>query len=182
MSFVPCPRRSHRRAVAALLTLVLALGSGLMFAQVAEADTAPSPSVAASDASSVLNAINHQRALHGVFALRSNAALTQAALGHNKWMAATNTLSHRLSGEHSLGYRVLACGYSWSALAENIGANPDWSSSGVMAMEFAMYAEGPSGGHYQNMMSSTYRDVGVSVYMDSAHHTAWLTIDFGRPL
>lgn len=182
MSLVPLPRPSLSRVVVALLSCVLALGCSLVLAQVAEADTAPDAAMTAYDASSVFSAINHQRTSHGIAALRSNAALTQAALGHNKWMAATNTLSHRLSGEHSLGYRVTACGYSWSALAENIGASTNWSHSGVLAIEFAMYAEGPSGGHYQNLMSPTYRDVGVSVYMDSRHHTAWLTIDFGRPL
>lgn len=109
-------------------------------------------------------------------------SLTTAAAQHNGWMAYTNTLSHRLSGEHSLGYRVTACHYIWQALGENLGVTTDWSSAGVAKLQSMMYAEGPGGGHYVNLMNSTYRDVGVSVSIDATHHKAWLTVDFGRQM
>ncbi|MDT4945595.1 MAG: hypothetical protein QOH14_2328, partial [Pseudonocardiales bacterium] len=30
------------------------------------------------------------------------------------------------------------------------------------------------------ILNPVYRDVGVDIYMDGAHHKMWLTEDFGR--
>jgi len=43
-----------------------------------------------------------------------------------------------------------------------------------------MYNEvAPYNGHRLNILSRTYRDVGVYIYMDGTHHKMWLTVDFG---
>jgi hypothetical protein len=42
-----------------------------------------------------------------------------------------------------------------------------------------MYNEtAPNDPHRLILLSRTYRDVGLNIYMDSVHHKAWLTIDF----
>jgi hypothetical protein len=38
----------------------------------------------------------------------------------------------------------------------------------------------PNNAHKLNIVSKSFRDVGVDIYMDAAHHRMWLTQDFGR--
>ena len=43
-----------------------------------------------------------------------------------------------------------------------------------------MYNEvAPYDGHRLNILNRHYRDVGIDIYMDAAHHKMWLTQDFG---
>jgi uncharacterized protein YkwD len=128
----------------------------------------------------VLNVLNSERAKHNLPALRMNSQLIASAHSHNLAMAAHNTMSHRVAGEASLGTRISRAGYSWRAVGENIGWNGSMSTSAALSLERMMYDEGPGGGHYENIVSTTYRDVGIDVYLDQQHHQLWLTEDFGR--
>jgi uncharacterized protein YkwD len=38
----------------------------------------------------------------------------------------------------------------------------------------------PNDGHRLNILSRTFRNVGIDVYFDNAHHKMWFTQDFGR--
>jgi uncharacterized protein YkwD len=169
-----------RRLVAVCAVAVAALLGGTVTAGPAAATTVPGAASASWDAWSIYRMINYQRAGHGIPALNWNPALISAAGGHNGWMAYYDQLSHQLSGEHSLAYRIPAAGYTpWSAIAENLAVTTNLSISGVTAVETNMYNEGPTGGHYLNLMNPTYRDVGVAVTFDAQHSLAWVTIDFG---
>jgi uncharacterized protein YkwD len=97
-------------------------------------------------------------------------------------MAKANQLSHQLSGEASLGSRITAAGYRWSAVGENIAYNSQRTQAGVLALQDMMYGEQPpNDGHRQNILSTSYVDVGVDVIDDAVHHRVWLVTDFGRP-
>jgi hypothetical protein len=59
----------------------------------------------------------------------------------------------------------------------------DWSLSGILALHRAMYQEiAPNDSHRRAILSTTYRDVGVDIVMDGAHHKAWITEDFAASL
>jgi uncharacterized protein YkwD len=141
----------------------------------------PSGSSQSSIAYSVLSALNAERAAHGAAPLSMSSALISSAHHHNLAMAAANTMSHQEPGEAYFSDRISNAGYNWNACAENIGWNSDMSTSGALALETEMYAEGPGGGHYDNIVNKSYRNVGIDVYFDNVHHKLWLTEDFGDP-
>ena len=129
----------------------------------------------------MLSTLNSERASHGLPALTSNAKLVTSAHRHNLAMADANTLSHQLPGEAGLGARISAAGYSWSAVGENIAYNSNRSQAGVLALQQAMYNEtAPNDGHRRNILSSTFKEVGVDVIDDPVHGKVWLVTDFGR--
>jgi uncharacterized protein YkwD len=133
-------------------------------------------------ANAVLAELNAERANHGLRALKMNSKLVSAAHSHNLAMAKANSLSHQLSGEASLGSRISAAGYRWSAVAENVAYSTSRSKGGVLAMQRMMYNEKPpDDGHRQNILNKAYVDVGIDVINDSVHGKVWLVTDFGRP-
>ena len=133
-------------------------------------------------AHAVLAELNAERANHGLRALRMNSKLVSAAHSHNLAMAKANSLSHQLGGEASLGSRISAAGYHWSAVAENVAYSTVRSQGGVVDMQQMMYNEKPpDDGHRHNILNERYVDVGIDVVSDSVHGKVWLVTDFGRP-
>lgn len=178
----------------AALALGLTTAAGLLVPQasavaaprVATSSTTVSPSVSTSThkswAAAVVDQLNAERAEHGLKPLHRSTKLNASAHKHNLAMAKKNTMSHQLPGEKSLGQRVTAAKYRWSACGENIGWNSDVSKDGVLALETAMYGEvPPNDGHRRNILSTTFTDVGVDVVEDKTRHKVWLTTDFGKP-
>ena len=150
-------------------------------APAASALTAPSSSTVASYVQQVFNLINSERASLKLPAYRWNTQLAAAAKGHNAWMAKYNTLSHQLSGEHSLGGRITLAGYTWTACAENIALTTNGSITAILNVQKAMFAEvAPNDGHRRAIVSTTYRDVGLDLRYDTVHGKVWLTEDFAR--
>ena len=146
-------------------------------APAASATTDPNPI-----ATAVFYLINTERAANFLPPLTSDPRLRSAAHTHNLTMASWNTLSHQLPGEPTFSTRISNAGYRWSYSAENVGWNGDMSQTGGLALEQMMYGERPPNiGHRINILSRTYTQVGVDVYLDNAHHKLWLTEDFGRP-
>ena len=66
----------------------------------------------------------------------------------------------------------------WSAAGENVGEAGGSESAAIQALHQSMISEGPGGGHYQNIMSTTFTTVGIGLYYTSG--TLWLTGDFVR--
>lgn len=95
--------------------------------------------------------------------LAPNALLDQAATGHSLWMLETDTFSHTGAGGSTPGTRATAAGYNWSLLGENISYR---GTTGTV--NAAAYIEQQhddlfrSSGHRQNMLNSSFREVGVS--------------------
>jgi uncharacterized protein YkwD len=170
-------RRRPFRAIVLAMSLLVSLCAPAILAPAADARTATE----ASFAHTVLLMINAERAAHGLPALAGRLSLTASARAHNLKMAADNTMSHQLPGEPWLGTRVSREGYNWSYVGENIAWNSDMSLAGIKHLESVMYNEtAPNNGHRLNILSRSYRDVGVDVYVDWKHHKLWLTTDFGH--
>lgn len=105
-----------------------------------------------------------------------NAALTQAAAGHSDDMVAHNFFSHTGSDGSTLGSRVTAAGYPWSAVGENIAA-------GQASVAEVVDGWMKSDGHCANLMNAAYRDIGAACVAGNAgttYRTYW-TQDFGTP-
>ena len=129
----------------------------------------------------MLATLNAERKAHHLPALRMNSRLIRSAHVHNGAMAKRNTMSHQLPGEPYFATRISQAGYRWVAAGENIGWNSDESDGGLQTLEREMYNEKPPmDGHRQNILNRTYREVGIDVYFDWAHHKMWYTQDFGR--
>ncbi len=129
----------------------------------------------------VFGLINHDRAAMGLPLYSWSAALAGGAHLHNLRMMAYGQLSHQCPGEPGLGTRITNDGIAWSAAGENIG----WSDypnpqQGVQLNHQSMMAEKPpDDGHRQNILSTSFRLVGIDVLVD-AHHNVWLTEDFAQ--
>jgi uncharacterized protein YkwD len=171
----------RRKSVRGLIVATLATAC---FAPTTVASAAtPSAATAAADAQQVLSLLNTERRAYGLPALRWNTRLVSAAHAHNLRMAKANVLSHQLPGEASIGSRFTTAGYRWRAAGENVGYTTDWTLTGILSVHRRMYQEvAPNDGHRRNILSRTFRDVGIDIVMDATHHKAWITEDFGAPL
>lgn len=179
---VPAHRTSRLRLLIAtvLIGLVAPLAAVASPAQAA-APVKPRTSLEASIQNSVLKLINKQRRAHGLKPVKMNKRLKVSARRHNAAMARANTMAHTVRGEASLARRVDRAGYNWGRVAENIAWNSQMNRSGVLVLQKLMYNErAPYDGHRRNILSRSYREVGVDVYFDTRHHKVWLTTDFGR--
>jgi uncharacterized protein YkwD len=68
---------------------------------------------------------------------------------------------------------------SWSAAGENVGEAGGSESQAIQSLHQQMMNEGPSGGHYQNIMSTQFTTIGIGLYY--VNGMLWLTEDFVRP-
>ncbi len=106
-----------------------------------------------------------------------NDALTQAALGHSQDMVAHNFFSHTGSNGSTMGQRITAAGYAWSAAGENIAA-------GQTSVNSVVDGWIASPGHCANIMNPGYVHIGlacVSGTSANAYPTYW-TLDLAKPL
>jgi len=186
---LPRARRSQRTRTArpflrVLVAALAAVGTFLSLAVVASpADAARlyRTTTELDYSHAVLRVLNAERAAHGLRPLRGDSRLRLSARWHNLAMARANTLSHQLPGELNFARRIDKAGYHWTYAGENIGWNSVMTKRGVVTLEKIMYQERPpNDGHRLNILSRNYRNVGVDVYLDRAHHKVWLTTDFGR--
>jgi uncharacterized protein YkwD len=130
----------------------------------------------------MLGLLNQERHSLGRRPLTMNAKLVDSAHGHTLRMARRNVLSHQLPGEPVFYKRMTNAGYHWRAAGENIGETSVRSLRGLFGLEKLMFHEKPpSNGHRLNIISRSFRNVGIDVIWDSTHHTLWFTQDFGQP-
>ena len=129
--------------------------------------------------------------LTAVQPLAWNDNLMTAAGAHNQAMIAQDNQSHQLPGEQSLGARITSAGYSnWTNVGENIYAYADdaFFAHAGFAIDWGGSAatggiQSPAG-HRLNMMSSSYREVGIRVTAENNPNTSVgpqvVTQDFGN--
>lgn len=174
------PQPPRRRAL--LLAPLLALA--LLVAPQPSSAAASIPHTAAGArtyAQAMLRLLNKERAWHHLRPLTMNAKLIHSAHLHDKRMARADELSHQLPGEAFFATRISRAHYRWIAAGENIGWNSRMSLAGLRELERMMFRERPpNDGHRLNILSRTFRNVGIDVYFDAAHHKMWFTQDFGR--
>lgn len=108
-------------------------------------------------------------------ALNWNNLLQHAAAGHSSEMAQNNHFSHDSLNGKTFAQRLADAGYNYSAAAgENIAA-------GDSTVEQVVNHWLNSPGHCVNMMSRTYRDIGVACASNNntSYGNYW-TMDLGR--
>ena len=146
----------------------------------AETVVAPSATTITNMQINLLKAMNRERSWHSLPPLRMSTKLQASAKAHNVRMAKANTMSHLLPGEPDLGTRIKSVGYNWRWCGENIAWTTWIAMDGLYWLQRKMYNEvAPNDGHRRIILSTKYKDVGISVYYDSAHGKLWLTQDFG---
>jgi uncharacterized protein YkwD len=130
-------------------------------------------------ASEVIALTNQHRAAAGCAPLTVNAKLTAAAQLHSEDMALRDFFSHTGSNNSSLSSRVLAQGYTFSRIAENIAAGYTTPASVINGWM-------NSSGHRANILNCNLRDIGVGYYFlandtGSVNYRHYWTQDFGTP-
>jgi uncharacterized protein YkwD len=127
----------------------------------------------------LLDLINASRATAGLppytfSAVESNGTATcVGASGHSIEMSQEGAISHDQ-------FPLDIC-LPYTSAGENVGYTSGVSENdGILETHVAMMDEGPTGGHYQNIMSSSFTTVGFGLYVDSTG-TLWLTEDFIEP-
>ncbi|MHB8899989.1 MAG: Calx-beta domain-containing protein [Thermoguttaceae bacterium] len=107
--------------------------------------------------------------LSAVEPLAWNVSLYDAALDHSTLMAQYDDQSHLLPGELSLSKRLAAAGYAGSAVGENVFAymNNVFHGHSAFAIDWGV----PDRSHRDNMMASTFREVGISILADDDEST-----------
>ncbi len=137
----------------------------------------------ASYESQVLTLVNQKRAAGatcgGVYkppvpALSLDTRLRCASRKHSKDMAVNNFFSHTGSNGSTPFQRMTSAGYVWRAAAENIGAGYSTPAAAVNGWM-------NSTGHCNNIMSASYKHLGVGYYYRASGSTYahYWTQDFG---
>ena len=122
----------------------------------------------------VLTLVNEERSAQNLNPLSWDDQLHEAARGHAEDMAANNYFNHTSLDGRTFADRIEAAGYDWNAAAENIAA-------GYSTPQAAVNGWLNSSGHRQNLLSSTYCDLGVGyAYNAASTYDHYWTQDFGR--
>lgn len=122
--------------------------------------------------SRVLALTNRKRADHHCPALRSDAALRDAARRHSVAMGLAGETSHQLPGEARFSKRITDAGYDdWRLVGENV-------ASGFGSPQAVVRAWMRSPSHRANVLNCELRDLGVGVVLQDGR--LWWTQDFGR--
>jgi uncharacterized protein YkwD len=119
----------------------------------------------------VLRLTNIEREKAGCKPLVHEARLHTAALGHSADMSAKNYFSHDSADGRSFKDRIVATGYRFSAIGENIAKG---QRSAAEVVQGWMNSQG----HRENILNCSYTQIGVGYV--AAGGPYW-TQDFGKP-
>jgi uncharacterized protein YkwD len=171
------PMAQTRKFAIVLLAVVAAfLGATTARASAAVPRTTPAVVLDAEE-SAFCRTINTYRAQNGLGALKVSISLTEAAKWDTTDMAQKNYFSHTDSLGRDPFKRMTAFGYSFqTSEGENIAAG-----NATAASTFAQWKA--SAPHNQNMLSSSYKVIGISrTYSARATYGWYWTTDFGGSL
>ncbi len=127
--------------------------SGSFRVYLALMNSAAQPSIA----QQVIDLTNEQRQQHGCAALVFSLQLTAAANAHSQDMALHDLFSHTGSDGSTMVSRIVATGYSYSQLAENLAAGPATAEDVVSS-----WMNSP--GHRANILNCDLHELGVGYY------------------
>jgi uncharacterized protein YkwD len=146
--------------------------------------SAPAGTASSAAAAQVLALINQARSQEGLPALAISSGLNTSSAQHTSLMAGGCGLSHQCAGEASLGARISADGVQWTSAGENIGEGGPVADTTAAITQMAvgltqsmLNEQPPNDGHRMNILSTSFRFVGITVSID-AHGTVWMTQDF----
>jgi len=123
---------------------------------------------------SVIEHTNRERSRVGASRLTENDRLVLIAQEMAEDLAKSGRLSHTDSRGRSLTQRIDAGGYSWSTIGENV-------AYGYESPEAVVKGWIKSPGHYQNLVSPQFTEVGIGVAADNKGRIYWAQV-FGKPL
>ena len=123
-------------------------------------------------ASEVFDLVNQQRSANGQSKLTYSAEAAKVAQAKAEDMAANNYFSHTSPTYGSAFDMLKANGVSYSSAGENIAKGQTSSSS-------VMNAWMNSSGHRANILSSSYKSVGVGCAADSSGTLYWVQVFIG---
>jgi uncharacterized protein YkwD len=173
------PPATPAKKITLTLALCLALIASLLSHPAPAAATTATTTTAM--ATNMLNAMNSERARNRLPALQMNTELILSAHRHNLTMARANTMSHQLPGELDFSNRITKAGYTWQAAGENIGWSSSYTMTSLYDLQRSMYNEkAPNNGHRTNILSHTYRQAGIDIYLDPTTHKLWFTQDLAK--
>ena len=122
----------------------------------------------------VIDLVNTERAAVGLHPLNYDARLATAARDHSEDMGWQDYFSHTSLDDRSPADRVMAAGYSYNRLGENIAAGQPTPESVVDAWM-------SSPGHRANILNPDFCDIGVGyAYVADSTYGHYWTQDFGR--
>jgi uncharacterized protein YkwD len=108
-------------------------------------------------------------------ALTRNPALDAAARGQSAWQARTGIMSHTGAGGSTVGERIAASGYPWSAVAEVV-------SAGYPLPEDTLGQWLRSAGHCTALMDPGLTQTGIGyAYSETSTYRHFWTQDLARP-
>jgi stress response protein SCP2 len=121
----------------------------------------------------VVTATNAERARFGLAALTPEPRLAAAAQAHGQDMVARRFFSHDSPDGRSVADRVLAVGYAYRVVAENIAAGQQTAAEVVDG-----WMNSP--GHRANILSRDVAQIGVGFAVGGEYGTMWVQV-FGTP-
>lgn len=83
-----------------------------------------------------------------------NNQLAAAAVGHSKYMASVNTMTHNSADGKTFGDRITAAGYVWTTAGENVAQGQT-----TEAQVFNDWIK--SEGHCKNIMNAKFKEMGA---------------------
>jgi uncharacterized protein YkwD len=184
----PLGSRGGRAALAAIAACIGLIGP---VSQPASGRPAAAPSPASTSVHSLLRLLNEERSKRGLRPLRQNLRLDKAARGHARDMVARGYFAHQRVGGPDFVARIRRTGYLSGAKAWAVGENIAYGEGNRSGVQSVVRAWMASRGHRSNILSTTYKDVGIGVVVGSPHEgrasvavdapvALTITTDFGR--
>jgi uncharacterized protein YkwD len=149
-------------AAACLLALATA-PAALAERSCAAASATPASAAKRTIVRATLCILNVERARHGLRKLSLNKRLSRAAGEHAEDMARRKYFSHDSLGGGSFLDRIRRTGYLRGARRWSVGENLAWGTGGSSAPGAIARMWMNSPGHRANILSSTFREVGIGV-------------------
>lgn len=131
-------------------------------------------------ANRVLTLVNQHRQQAKLKPLKLNDQLTASAQAHSQDMALNDFFGHEGFHGSTADQRILAAGYNYAVVGENIAA-------GFATPEAAVQAWMNSPSHRKNILHPMMKEMGVGFYLlendiGSTNYRYYWTQDFGKPI
>jgi uncharacterized protein YkwD len=127
---------------------------------------------------------NEERTARGLPALKENARLREAAVGHSGDMVQRRYFDHDSPGGSSMVDRILGAGYVRKNQGWSLGENIAWGTGDLATAAQIHKAWMASPGHRANILRRSFREIGIGIVVGNpvarpADAGATYTADFG---
>ncbi len=125
---------------------------------------------------------NQVRAEQGLPALKENARLDKAALGHSGDMVSEGYFDHTTPAGYTFVDRIVSAHYVKRSDGWTLGENLAWGTGDLSTPDGVMTSWMNSPGHKANILKRAYREVGIGIHLGVPTDDtvgATYTLDFG---